>query len=203
MEILEPILPHLVSGMLAIWGLLDCFFGYRIFRYTVAALGFLCGGLAGAAIGFTYFPEPTWVPVAVAFGSAVFGGFLAWSLLQFGLALLGSLSGGLLVSSILTPEDGLLYWIPLCAAALIGALLAVFLMRVMVVLLTALTGSFRFVIGVGFFFGGIGFLEFHDDWTLWADHVQDNPILMIGIFVLALLGALFQILDERRRRRVG
>ncbi len=199
METTDFAVPLLLSGLVAIWGILDCFFGYRIFRYTIAALGIICGGLAGWLAGLHFIPDPHWIPVALAAGAAVCGGILAWTLFQFALALVGSLSGGFMVSSFFGREDGFVYWILLCAAALIAALLAIFLVRSMIVLTTAFTGAFRFVVGTGAVLGGATFADLAEDPTPWVETITESPWIFYGMLVLGALGALFQLFTERGR----
>ena len=76
------------AAVLLGWGLLDCFFGYRIFRVAIALLGALVLGLlATAAAGQAGCSEVVcWVALAA---GAVLGLVLSFSLFLVGVFLAG------------------------------------------------------------------------------------------------------------------
>lgn len=187
------------AAVLLGWGLLDCFFGYRIFRVAVALLGALVLGLmatmiaAQAGLG----DVACWVALAV---GALVGLVLSFSLYLVGVFLAGFSLGFVVVLS-LVPFTG-----P-AATQLIGAvagvvcgLLALVLQRLLICAATSFGGAFRVVLATAYFVEGI-------DWQVCFLNPEMTPsllatrwwfpVLMLG---LGLCGLLVQLRNSKSRR---
>ena len=65
--------PWISAGVIA-WGLLDCFFGFRIFKIMLAVIGGLAGVLAGQAAAVALGLGQTGILVAMIAGGVIGAG---------------------------------------------------------------------------------------------------------------------------------
>ena len=163
--------PWISAGAIA-WGILDCFFGYQVFRFTVALLGGLCGAILGQMAG-----------TALGLGSGgMLGAMIGGGLLGVGLAFLLYLAavfaagfgfGAALGILLLTRLNHMVALLGGCVLGLVGGYLAVKLQRVLIILSTALLGSFRVMLAATYFTGQI-------DWLFYCRQPQQIPALIDG-----------------------
>jgi hypothetical protein len=149
-----------IHALIALWGLLDCFFGFRIFKVTVRIFTAFAGAVAAMALATQLQPASTVLFVALGVIGLICGFMLGWFLYKLGIVLLAVCAGFVLAApfgaalgqpwSILAP----------CCAGLAAGLLAFVLLDPVVIVITALTGAFRLVFGVLFFFGGPSIVEY-------------------------------------------
>ena len=187
------------AAVLLGWGLLDCFFGYRIFRVAIALLGALVLGLlATAAAGQAGCSEVVcWVALAA---GAVLGLVLSFSLFLVGVFLAG-FSLGYVVVLALVPFTG-----P-AATQLIGAvagavcgLLAMVMQRFLICAATAFGGAFRVALAAACFLDGV-------DWQVCFRSPELTPSLLAGrwwfpvlVLVLGLIGLIVQLRSTGARK---
>ena len=147
---LPPAFVGIIAAISIIGGLVECFFGYRIFMVTLAIVGFLIGAVLAGAIGAAQSHEPV-----VALLSAIVGGFIGAVLmivLHFvGVFVLGALLGGLLGAMLCAaanskPEPAILM-IP----AVMGGIAALLVRKFMIILATSFSGAWSVVTGVAYF----------------------------------------------------
>ena len=152
------------------WGLLDCFFGYKVFRVTLGVIGGIFGVILGQAAG-----------LALGFGlGGQIVGMVVGGLLGAGLAFLlytgavfvagfgfGSTLGILLLSHY-NQTVALMSGVVL---GIIGGFLAVSLQRVLIILSTALLGAFRATVAIGYFVSKL-------DWLYYYQNPQQIPVLI-------------------------
>lgn len=189
---IEPDLYPWVTVAAIAWGLLDCFFGYRIFKVTIAVLGAVLGGVllhAGAqAAGLDRDAQLIGLILGAALGAGL--AFLLYVaavfLAGFGL---GATAALLLLAHF---NHGVALLVSLLVG-LVGGYAAVKLQRVVLVLATAVLGSFRAVVALAFFTSQI-------DWIFYYRQPQHLPALIDGngwilpsVLVLAALGAIAQL----------
>ncbi len=152
------------------WGLLDCFYGYRIFRITLGVIGAVFGVILG---------QMGAVALGLGFGGQI-AGMIAGGLLGAGLAFLlyvgavfiagfgfGSTLGLLLLSHY-NQTAALVSGVVL---GIIGGFLAVSLQRVLIILSTALLGAFRATVAIGYFVSKL-------DWLYYYQNPQQIPVLI-------------------------
>ncbi len=181
------------AGVLLAWGLLDCFFGYRIFRVAVALLGALVLGLfATSAVGQWVGGGEVLYWVAFAIG-ALLGFVLSFAFYLVGVFLAG-FSFGYVVAIGLVPFTGpaMTLLIGAVAGAVCG-LLAMLLQRLLVSAATAFGGAFRVALALAFFIDGL-------DWQFYLRTPDQIPSLLVGrwwvpllMFGLGLCGFLVQL----------
>lgn len=182
--------PWVSAGAVA-WGLLDCFFGYRVFKITLAVLGGLVGVVFGQAAG-----------AALGLGPAgEIGGMIVGGLLGLGLTFLlylaavftaGFLAAGTLAILLLANLHHMVALLAGGVIGLVGGFLALKLQRVVLVLATALLGSFRVMLATCYFTEQL-------DWLFYFEKPQQIPALVAGhpwmlpaVLVLAAAGAVVQ-----------
>lgn len=130
------------------FGLLNCFFGYRIFRFVLGVYGFFLGALGGFALVVTVAPGQTlWLLLG-----AVVGGLLGAVLMAI-FYFVGVFFIGALVGALLTDVVALSFGVDppllvLIVVALVAGIAALLFQRFGVVLATALGGAWIAVGGV-------------------------------------------------------
>ncbi len=161
------------AAVLLAWGLLDCFFGYLIFRIAVALLGALVLGMFATSALSQWFWDGE-ILYWVAFG----GGALLGLLLSFAFYLVGvflaGFSFGYAVVLGLVPFTGPEATVLLGAIA--GAacgLLAMIMQRLIISAATAFGGAFRVALAAAFFVDGL-------DWQFFLRSPEQIPALLVG-----------------------
>lgn len=182
--------PWISAGTIA-WGLLDCFFGYRVFRFTVALLGALAGAAGGQAAA-----------TALGLGhGGVIGGILAGGLLGAGLAYLLYLAAVFLAGFGFGSTLGILvlthlnHTVALLGGGLLGVIggfLAVKLQRVLLILSTALLGSFRALLALTYFSSRIDWLYYVQQPPQIPALIDGNPWMFPAVLALAAVGTIAQ-----------
>jgi hypothetical protein len=182
--------PWISAGAIA-WGVLDCFFGYRIFKITLAVLGGLIGVVFGQAAG-----------AALGLGLAgEIGGLIVGGLLGAGLMFLlyiaavfvaGFLFGATLGILLLANVHQMVALLSGCVLGLIGGFLAVKLQRVLLILSTALLGSFRALLALGYFTQQLDWLYYYQQPQQIPALIGSHAWMLPAILVLAAVGVLIQ-----------
>jgi hypothetical protein len=182
--------PWISAGAIA-WGICDVFFGYRVFKITVALLGGLTGVVLGQAAG-----------TAMGLGSGgEIGGMVIGGLLGTGLAFLlyiaavfaaGFGFGATLGILLLTHLNHMVALLGGGVLGILGGFLAVKLQHVLIILSTSLLGSFRAMLAAMYFTDQI-------DWLYYYRQPQQIPALIDGntwmfpsIVALAAVGVIVQ-----------
>lgn len=182
--------PWLSAGAL-VWGLLDCFYGYRVFKFTIALLGAVIGGIFGHAAGLAL-GLGTGGAIGGLVVGALAGGGLAFLLYLAAVFLAGFGFGATLGMLLLANYHHTVALLAGCVLGVIGGIVAVKLQRVLLILSTALLGSFRAILALAYFTSKLG-------WVYYYQHPEQIPALIDGtgwmfpaILVLAALGAITQ-----------
>ncbi|MBP7481658.1 MAG: DUF4203 domain-containing protein [Lacunisphaera sp.] len=187
----DPELYPWISVASIAWGVLDCFFGYKVFKITLALLG----GLLGAAVAHV-------AATAAGLGpGGMTAGLLVGGLLGAGLAFLlyiaavfvagfgfGSTLGILLLSNF-HPMVALLSGLVL---GVCGGFLAVKLQRVLLMLSTALLGAFRCVVALAYFTHSIDWLFYFRQPDQLPTLIASNAWMLPAILALAAIGLMVQ-----------
>jgi len=188
------------AGVLILWGLLDCFFGYRVFKFTVVLLG-LAGG---AVLGHQLFVEvlnvtsnARWIGLGA---GALVGAVLAFGLYLVGVFILG-FSVGFMFAPAFWPDAPELTLLAIGGAAgLACGIVAIIAQRFLISALTAWSGAVRVLLGGAFFIEGL-------DWTFYAAHPQQVGVLLsernwmlVTVLVLGVAGFITQLTGARRAK---
>ena len=176
-------------------GLLTCVAGYRLFRFVLGLYGFLLGALVGSNI-----PDPsnTWAILMALVVGGVIGAmvmvvayFVAVGLVGAGLAALVLNYGW---RFIVGGEPPTLVLVVVCV---IGAVLALQVVRYVVIVGTAIAGSWTFLIGLMALMGNPKSLIAVSAPNLWVvypiDVLPPNSWMMLGWIGLAAAGIIVQL----------
>ncbi len=182
--------PWISAGAIA-WGLLDCFFGYRIFKITLAVLGGLIGVVfgqaAGAALGLGHAGE---------IGGLVVGGLLGAGLMFLlyiaAVFVAGFLFGATLGVLLLANLHQMVALLGGCVLGLVGGFLAVKLQRVLLILSTALLGSFRALVALCYFTKQLDWLYYYQQPQQIPALIGSHAWMLPSILVLSVVGVLAQ-----------
>lgn len=183
--------------LIIVWGLLDCFFGYRVFRFTVGLLGIA----AGAVLGHQFFVEilgiadgARWIGFAI---GAIAGGILAFGLYLVGVFILGFSIGFMFAPAFWQGSSELTMLAIGAGAGLVCGLVALMAQRLLVSACTAWGGAIRIVLGVAFFTEDL-------DWSFYAAYPQqigvllsERPWMLVVFLALGAAGFLAQLAGRR------
>jgi hypothetical protein len=176
-------------------GLLTCFAGYRLFRVVLGLYGFILGALVGSSM-----PDPsnTWAVVMALLVGGIVGAvvmvvayFVAVGLVGAGLAALVLNIGWKYVMGGEPPT------LVLVIACVIGAVLALQVVRYVVVIGTATAGAWTFLVGATALAGDGKALVAASAPNVWVvypiDLLPSNSWLMLGWITLTLAGIVVQL----------
>ena len=179
------------SVALLTWGVLDCFFGYRVFKITLAVLG----GLAGVTLGQTLATAMGFGPggvIASLVVGGVLGAGLAFLLYIAGVFVTGFLFGAALGILLLANYHHMVALLSGGVLGLIGGFLAVKIQRVLIILSTALRGAFCAVLGLAYFTHQIDWLYYGRQPDRLPALIDSNPWMLPAILAGAAVGAFAQ-----------
>lgn len=192
--------PWISAGAIA-WGVLDCFFGYRIFKITLAVLGGLIGVVLGQAAG-------------AALGAGTVGeisGLVLGGLLGAGLAFLlyiaavfvaGFLFGATLGVLLLANYNHMVALLSSGLLGVIGGFIAVKLQRVLITLSTSLVGAFRAILALSYFTSRMDWLYYFQHPDQMPALIDNNAWMFPSILALAAVGVFAQLgLDGKAAKK--
>jgi hypothetical protein len=185
--------------VVAVIGLLYCFVGYRLFKFTLTLTGFLLGGGALALLAAYLFPGR---PMGLAIGLLAGGGFGAivmYRLFRGGVFLVGFLGALVVAYTLLAnrPEN----WVPfaILACGVLGGGAALLLERPVLSVGTAVLGGWIIAVAVALLLDGLG------DVSSGAPRETPpwTPYLLLGTWVVfGFMGSMSQLKAAARRRRM-
>jgi len=188
---ITPALLPWVSVAALLWGLVDCFAGYRVFKLSVALSGAVGGAWLGHWAAGAAGLNPGGTLAAVLVG-AVAGTLVAFLLYLLAVFLAGFGFGAALALLLLAHLNQLVALGAAAVAGLVGGVLAVKLQKVLLVLATALLGALRVALTAAYF-------ARHLDWLFYVRHPEQLPALidreawlLPAVLGLAAVGAVAQ-----------
>jgi hypothetical protein len=183
---------HLTVSLAALgaiaFGLLQCFFGYRMFRVILGITGFILGGLLAGLLVYNLTDSQLFGVIAGVIGGLIGAGLMA-GLYIVGVFVIGALFGGLAASLLLPLGGGSPpAWLVVLLAILVGVLAMIF-QKLMIVIATSFGGAWWAISGIAAMTGAIemaslrGFpLELQNAGTGW----------LVAWLVLAIVGLIVQ-----------
>lgn len=200
MQIDSELYPWITVAVIA-WGVLDCFFGYRVFKITLALAGGLLGAMFGQAAAAALGLGPGGVTVSLILGGLL-GAGLAFLLYIAAVFVAGFGFGATLGILLLANYHHMVALLTGCVLGIIGGFLAVQVQRVLIMLSTALLGSFRAVLAVAYFTTQIDWLYYCRQPAQLPALIDSNPWMFPTILALAAVGAIAQFeLDGRSGKK--
>jgi hypothetical protein len=191
------------AAVLLVWGLLDCFFGYRIFRVAIALLGALVFGLFASSVVGQWFGGGEvlhWVAFAV---GALLGLVFSFAFYLVGVFFAG-FAFGYVVALALVPFTGPAATLLIGAVAGAGCgLLALMFQRLLIAAATAFVGAFRVALAAAFFLEGL-------DWQFYLRSPEQVPALLVGrwwvpvvVLALGLCGLIVQLSSKPAAKKTA
>jgi len=191
----------LVAILTIAFGLLNCFFGYRIFRFMLALWGLVLGAYVGATVaGNLADGQLLWVIVGGVVGAILGAGLM--SLLYFlGVFVVGAAAGAVLADAVGVAAGIDMPTLVVIIVAVVVGIIALILQRVVIILATAFLGAWAVVSGALSLLAGTSTTPAE----LYGDAVQAGELLpglpslvvLLAWLVLALLGAVTQFAMTR------
>lgn len=183
--------PWLTVAVIA-WGVLNCFFGYRVFKVTLALQGGLAGATAGKLAAIAMGWGPLGITLALIAGGLV-GAGLAFLLYIAAVFVAGFFFGATLGILLLANYHHMVALLSGCVLGIVGGFLAVKVQRVLIILSTALVGAFLAILTLSYFTNRI-------DWTFYVRQPDQMPALidsngwmLPAILALATVGVIAQL----------
>jgi hypothetical protein len=142
-----------IIGLSILVGAVQCFFGYRIFKFILGLTGFLVGGALAGAIGYAISHEEVAALLAGLVGGFV-GAALMVALYFVGVFLIGAFLGGVLGAVLFAaagsnPEPAVLLIL-----GVIAGVVALIFQKFLIIVSTAFGGSWYIVTGIAYFTTG-------------------------------------------------
>jgi hypothetical protein len=191
MSDLNEFYPWISAGAI-VWGLLDVFFGYRIFKITLAVVGGLIGLAAAHGLAGVIGVEPG-VATALLVVGAMIGAAVAFLLYLAAVFVAGFGFGVTLALLLLANQHQVVALVAGIVLGIVGGFLAVKAQRILIVLSTSLLGSFRAILALTYFTSQI-------DWLFYFRQPDQLPAILDGngwmfpsILALAAVGVIAQL----------
>ncbi len=189
------------SAMFAIVaGILTCFWGYRILKFSLAIMGFVAGALGGWEMGFFLPHASTGWALLCALIAGLIGAVLCLWLYFLGVFLLGATAGGLVAAALFNQAGQQIQPVVLLALPIAFGIIALIAQKVMIILCTACSGSYLITAGIWPFVAGS-----QNGWRIWLHPAQGGAPGTLGFaavavwIILALVGASFQFRRSSRK----
>jgi hypothetical protein len=191
----------LVALLTIAFGLLNCFFGYRIFRFMLALWGLILGAYVGATLaGNLADGQLLWFIVGGVLG-AIIGAVLMSALYFVGVFVIGAAAGAVLANAVGVAAGIDMPTLVVIILAVVVGIIALILQRVVIILATAFTGSWAAISGglsllVG---ASVTPVQLYGDAAQAGQVAAGVPSLLVLVFwfVLALVGTLTQFAMTR------
>jgi hypothetical protein len=174
-------------------GLVQCFFGYRIFRVILGITGFILGGLLAGYLVYGLTQSQLFAVIAGVIGGLIGAGLMA-GLYVVGVFLIGAFFGGMAVSALITLGGGTPQaWVVVILAIVVGVL-AVMLQKPVIVVATAFLGSWWAVTGIAALTGAVELGSFQ---AVPLGLKDAGAGWLVGWLVLGIVGLVVQFRQAR------
>lgn len=182
-------LSHALVAISILIGVLQCFFGYRIFRIILGLIGFFIGSAVMAFVGYAMFGL-----AAMAFLAGVIGGLVGAILLavfySVGVFLIGAFLGAVSGIVLFAAAGATPQLVVLLIPAVLGGGIALFYKRLMIILSTAFVGSWSIVTGIAYFAESAVRPVYSERLSfLLEEHL---PIILLSWILLGIVGMVAQ-----------
>lgn len=142
-----------IIGLTILVGALQCFFGYRIFKFILGLTGFLLGGALASVIGYTFSQEEAFVLLTGLVGGFI-GAALMVTLYYVGIFLIGAILGSVLGTVLYAVAESNPDPAILLILAVLAGIIALIFQKFMIIVSTAFGGAWGVVIGIAYFITG-------------------------------------------------
>ncbi|HWV98480.1 MAG TPA: DUF4203 domain-containing protein [Candidatus Acidoferrum sp.] len=181
-------------------GILTCFWGYRILKFSLAIIGFIVGAYGGWEIGLSLAHGSTGIALVCAGIGGLIGAVLCLWVYFLGVFLLGATAGGVIAAALFSGTGQQIQPIIFLVLPIGFGVIALLAQKFMIILSTAFSGSYLIMAGVWPFVAGG-----QNASQVWLHPAQKGPSGTLGYgalalwIVLALVGVSFQFRASRRK----
>lgn len=189
---IDPDLYPWLSVACICWGVLDCFFGYKVFKVTLALFGALIGASLAQALAQHFAASQTVETVSLLAG-AFLGAGLAFLLYVAAVFVAGFGFGATLGVLLLSNYHHMVAMLSGVVLGIVGGFLAVKVQRVLIILSTSLLGSFRSMLALSYFTSQIDWAFYFRQPNQVPALIESNGWLLPSILALAAVGVIAQL----------
>jgi hypothetical protein len=189
---IEPELYPWLSIACITWGVLDCFFGYKVFKVTLALLGALIGAGLAHAVAQRLGASQT-VDIVAVIAGGLLGAGLAFLLYVAAVFIAGFGFGATLGMLLLANYHHMVAMLTGVVLGIIGGFLAVKVQRILIILSTSLLGSFRAVLALSYFTSQLDWLFYFRQPDQMPALIDNNGWMFPSILALAAVGVVAQL----------
>jgi hypothetical protein len=183
------------AAVLVLVGLVTCFAGYRLFRIVLGFFGFVLGAMIGTTIAGS--SSGTWTLILVAVMGGIVGAVLMVAAYFVGIGLVGAGLAVLGLNAFWTVIGGEPPTLLLVIVAVVGALVALSIVRYVAIFGTAIAGSWTFIIGALALMGDPKALLAASAGSIWVLYplspVRGDWWVWAGWFGLSIAGIVVQL----------
>ncbi len=134
----------------AVIGLIECFFGYRIFRFLLGVIGFIIGAFIAGSLGYELSGGSELISIIAGIAGGFVGALVMYLLYVLGVFVVGAALGFMIASFVFgLMNENPVPWIMVLSASA-GGILAVLFRKPMIILATSFGGSYAAVTGVSY-----------------------------------------------------
>lgn len=188
---IEPELYPWLSIACITWGILDCFFGYKLFKVTLALFGALIG--AGLAHALTQqFAASQTVAIVSMIAGGLLGASLAFLLYIAAVFVAGFGFGATLGMLLLANYHHMVAMLTGVVLGIVGGFLAVKIQRILIILSTSLLGAFRVILASSYFTSQIDWVFYFRKPEQMPALIDNNAWMFPSILALAVVGVAAQ-----------
>ncbi len=180
-----------VSAAAIAWGLLDVFFGYRVFKVTIALFGGLVGAWA-AQQAAQALVMTSGLTLALVVAGGLLGATLAFLLYIAAVFVAGFGFGATLGILLLANFNHAVALATGLILGVVGGFLAVKIQKILIMLSTALLGAFRAILALSYFTSQIDWVYYFRQPQQIPVLVDNNPWMFPAILALAATGFIAQ-----------
>ena len=184
-------------GLIILVGVLQCFWGYRIFKFIIGLTGFLLGGILAAAFGSTLSQEEVFIILTGLTGGFI-GAAMMVALYYVGVFLIGSLLGGITGVVFYAVAESSPDPAVLLIVAVIAGIIALIFQKFMIIVSTAFGGSWGVVIGIAnFITGAVDLSNLEQTYGSGDSHLY---AIILCWLALGIVGVIVQYRSEPKKK---
>lgn len=171
-------------------GLVNCFFGYKLFRVMLVIYGFLLGAGAGVFLAGVLLEGEGWIAIAAAVVGGIVGAVLMSALYYVGVFVVGALAGAMFLGALGASLDFSMPVLAVIVGAIVTGIVAILLQRAVLIMATAFSGAWVAIMGGTALLEGSSFTLTNLRWVppVW----QRSYVPLIIWLVLGIGGAVVQ-----------
>jgi hypothetical protein len=174
------------------WGVLDCFFGYKVFKVTLALFGALIGaGLAQALA--QHFGANQTVEIVCLIAGGLLGAGLAFLLYVAAVFVAGFGFGATLGVLLLSNYHHMVAMLSGVVLGVVSGFLAVKVQRVLIILSTSLLGAFRSILALSYFTSQVDWAFYFRQPNQMPALIESSAWMLPSILALAAVGVIAQL----------